>query len=160
MTLNEEIKAVLLQTKNEIQANMAAKNINASGRTSAAFMVREQPTDISLILAAGQHAPLETLEIGRPGGNVPGGFRTTKAGVVDVSNAFKWMLIKWAEQKGFDLNWGGATMLGRRIAKEGTNRHKENVDVYSTPVNLAVKRLRDITHNNVLMSIHNTITHF
>lgn len=160
MTLNEEIKAVLLQTKNEIQANMAAKNINASGRTSAAFMVREQPTDISLILAAGQHAPLETLEIGRPGGNVPGGFRTTKAGVVDVSNAFKWMLIKWAEQKGFDLNWGGATMLGRRIAKEGTNRHKEHVDVYSTPVNLAVKRLREITHNNVLMSIHNTITHF
>lgn len=160
MTLNEEIKAVLSQTKNEIQANMAAKNINASGRTSAAFMVREQPTDISLILAAGQHAPLETLEIGRPGGNVPGGFRTTKAGVVDVSNAFKWMLIKWAEQKGFDLNWGGATMLGRRIAKEGTNRNKEHVDVYSTPVNLAVKRLREITHNNVLMSIHNTITHF
>lgn len=149
MTLQEEIKAVLSQAKAEIQANMAAKNINASGRTSRAFAVVETPDDISLVLQEGWHAPLDTLEIGRPAGGVPGGFRLTKAGTLDVSNKFKWILIKWAQDKGFDLNWGGATMLGRRIAAEGTLRNKNHVDVWSTPVHKAVAELHKVLPQHI-----------
>lgn len=157
MTIEEEIRQVLGQAKAEIQANMAAKNINASGRTSAAFAVVETPDDISLVLQAGQHAPLATLEIGRPGGNVPGGFRMTKKGIVDVSNKFKWLLILWARDKGFDLGWGGATMLGRRIAAEGTLRNKAHVDVYSTPVHKAVAELDRIIPRHILGQINEIV---
>lgn len=155
MMLRDEILQVLNQCKAEIQANMAAKNINASGRSSAAWSVREEPGAFSLIYGSDERiAPLDTLEIGRPAGNVPGGFRMTKAGVQDVSNAFKWLLIKWAEQKGFDLNWGGATMLGRRIAAQGTLRNQNPVDVYSTPVNMAVERLKRAIRGDVLADVH------
>lgn len=162
MMLRDEILQVLSQCKAEIQANMAAKNINASGRSSAAWSVREEPGAFSLIYGSDERiAPLDTLEIGRPAGNVPGGFRMTKAGVRDVSNAFKWLLIKWAEQKGFDLNWGGATMLGRRIAAQGTLRNQSPVDVYSTPVNMAVERLKRAIRGNVLADVHKQVTtHF
>lgn len=159
MTLREEIVAVLEKTKAEIQANMQAKNINASGRTSAAFAVLKREASIDLVLQAGQHAPLSTLEIGRPAGNVPGGFSANLAktgayaGKPDVSNVFKYMLIKWAEQKGFVMNWGGATNLGRKIAYEGTERHKNPVNVYSAPVHLAVERLREITNRSVLARV-------
>lgn len=162
MMLRDEILQVLSQCKAEIQANMAAKNINASGRSSAAWSVREEPGAFSLIYGSDERiAPLDTLEIGRPAGNVPGGFRMTKAGVRDVSNAFKWLLIKWAEQKGFDLNWGGATMLGRRIAAQGTLRNQSPIDVYSTPVNMAVERLKRAIRMNVLADVHKQVTtHF
>lgn len=149
MDIRSEIRQVLIQTRDEIRANMVSKNINASGRTSAAFGIREDATSIALVLGEGQHAPLETLEIGRPAGNVPGGLRLTKAGVMDVSNAFKWILIKWAEDKGFELNWGGATMLGRRIAQQGTLRHMTHEDVYSTPVNVAIPKIRAAINKSI-----------
>lgn len=162
MMLRDEILKVLNQCKAEIQANMAAKNINASGRSSAAWSVREAPGAFSLVYGSTERiAPIDTLEIGRPGGNVPGGFRMTKAGVQDVSNAFKWILIKWAEQKGFELNWGGATMIGRRIAAQGTLRNQNPEDVYSTPVNMAVERLKRAIRGNVLADVHKQVTtHF
>ena len=168
MMLRDEILQVLNQCKAEIQANMAAKNINASGRSSAAWSVREEPGAFSLIYGSDERiAPLDTLEIGRPAGNVPGGFSSNLAktgayaGRPDVSNVFKYMLIKWAEEKGFDLNWGGATNLGRRIAYDGTLRNQSPVDVYSTPVNMAVERLKRAIRMNVLADVHKQVTtHF
>lgn len=157
MTIQEEVIKVLTQARDEIRANMAANNINASGRTSASIDVRQEGGTITLG-SQGEHvAPLYTLEIGRPGGNVPGGFRTTKAGVVDVSNTFKWILIQWAKEKGFELNWGGATMLGRRIAQQGTNRYMSPVDVYSTPTTKAVGELRSVIRKNVITTITQVI---
>lgn len=161
--LGAEIVAVLEKAKAEIQANMAAKNINASGRTSAAFAVLRKESSIDLVLQAGNHAPLSTLEIGRPAGNVPGGFSSnlaktgSYAGKPDVSNVFKYMLIKWAEEKGFELNWGGATNLGRRIAYDGTLRHKTPVNIYSAPVHVAVERLQEITNRSILASVSDIV---
>lgn len=157
-TLGEDITKVLSQTRDEIRANMASKGINASGRTSAAIVVEQGSGSIRLVKKAGRNAPLSTLEIGRPGGNVPGGFRTTKAGKRDVSNAFKYILIEWAKAKGIaDFGWGAATMLGRRIAAEGTLRNKNHVDVYSTPVKNATERLKSDIRSWFVTQLRETI---
>jgi len=162
MTFEESIVKVLEQTREEIRANMAAKDINASGRTSRAFAVETYQGGVRLVLKHDTRtAPLETLEVGRPGGNVPGGFRMTKAGVMDVSNKFKFMLVKWAEEKGIaDFGWGAATMLGRRIAKEGTLRNTQHEDVYSTPVQKAVQGIRADIRGIVLGEIKQAKNNF
>lgn len=159
---------VLEQCKSEIQSNMAAKNINASGRSSRAFHVRKTADAIQLVYGSAERiAPLDTLEIGRPAGNVPGGFSLhiaktgAYAGRPDVSNKFKGMLMYWAEEKGISMTWGGATNLGRKIAYSGTDRHRNPEDVWSTPVNKAVETLRHDLRILIASSIHQTITtHF
>lgn len=166
--LRKDIISILTQCKSEIQANMASKGENASGRTSRGFKVVETAESIRLVLTDedGRVAPLETLEIGRPAGNVPGGFRGIAktgrfAGKPDVSSTFKAILVEWAAQKGIaDFGWAEATSLGRRIAYEGTIRNKENQDIYSTPVNKATERLRTDIRAAIQAQIHNTITRF
>ena len=136
-TLLSNVEKVLEAAKVEIQAQMASQDINASGRTSKSFRVERYDGGVRLVMGgtAERTAPLETLEIGRPGGNVPGGFRTTKAGVRDVSNTFKAILVQWAKDKGLaGFGWGAATMLGRKIAAEGTERNRNPKIVYTEAV--------------------------
>lgn len=150
---NEEIgniiETALEDALEKIRLNLDEKGINASGRTSEALAVRKTETGWQLgkFPAGERTAPLFTLEIGRPGGNVPGGFVQRKNGELDVSNLFKWILVEWAQNKGVMLDWGGATMLGRRIAAEGTLRHiNGGTDVYSeTVTDLKKKLTTDLT---------------
>lgn len=133
----DRVETILNEARDAIRAEMASKGINATGNTSKSFRVERYDGGIRLVMGGESFptAPLETLEVGRPGGNVPGGFRMTKAGVLDVSNTFKAILVEWAKDKGIaDFGWGRATMLGRRIAAEGTLRHKSPVNVYSQAV--------------------------
>lgn len=126
MTLQQEILQVLMQTRDEIRANMSSKGINASGRTSESLTAAVYKGGVKLYFSAGDRAPMETLEIGRPGGAVPRNF-------TDI-------IYQWSLDKG--LNWGnekarrkiaGAVAWGK-IRPFGTNRHENPVDVYSTPV--------------------------
>ena len=156
--VSNTIAGILTQARDEIRANMQTQNINASGRTSAALQVRQNGSRIELVKVAGENAPFQTLQYGRAGGNVPGGFRITKAGVRDVSNTFKAILMQWAKNKGFELNWGGATMLGRKIAREGTRRHETpNTQVYSEPIKKAVEAVGQEVRRYVLQSVQATI---
>lgn len=156
--VSNTIAGILTQARDEIRANMQTQNINASGRTSAALQVRQVGSRLELVKVAGENAPFQTLQYGRAGGNVPGGFRITKAGVRDVSNTFKAILIQWAKNKGFELNWGGATMLGRKIASEGTRRHeKPNTQVYSEPIKKAVEAVGQEVRRYILQSVQATI---
>lgn len=152
---------ILELARQEIQEEMAAKGINASGRTSRSFRVERYETGVRLVMGgtAERTAPLETLEVGRPGGNVPGGFRTTKAGVRDVSNTFKAILIQWAKEKGIsDFGWGQATILGRRIAAEGTNRHKNPTNVYSEAIVKAANEVRKYAIATITDLIHKELS--
>lgn len=148
MTLEEDIMRVLTQTRDEIRANMASKGINASGRTSASLEVQEYNGGMRLVFAAGNVAPMETLEIGRPGGKVP--YEMTD------------IIVQWSKDKG--LNWGdekqrrkiaGAVAWGR-IRKIGTQRHwdkSKRADIYSTPVERAKERLRAVVGAAILAHI-------
>lgn len=141
-TIESKIIGRLEDTAAVIRTNMQAKNINASGRTSASIRTRAYAGGFQLVGGAKDTAPFQTVEVGRAGGNVPGGMVRRKNGVLDVSNTFKAILMQWAKEKGMDMDWGGATMLGRRIAAVGTLRHKTNEDVYSTEVKQAVVKIQ------------------
>ena len=157
--LIDGIVEVLEKAKADIQARMEAENINASGRSSRSWRVVQYDGGVRLLYGDFDTAPLDTLEVGRPGGNVPGGFRMTKDGVLDVSNTFKAILVKWAEDKGIaDFGWGRATMLGRRIAEQGTLRHTNPVDVYSTIVMDAAKKAGEDIVKSMTIYIHNALT--
>ena len=75
-------------------------------------------------------APLFTLEIGREAGKVPANFTS--------------ILVQWSRDKGLTFATERerntfAYFLGKKIAKEGTKRNKQNEDVYSSAVKSAVE---------------------
>lgn len=155
--LKTTIVDVLQQTAAVIRTNMQAKDINASGRTSASIHVRTYEGGFQLVGGGQKTAPFPTVEVGRPGGNVPGGMVLRKNGMLDVSNTFKAILMQWAKDKGIDMDWGGATMLGRRIAAVGTLRHRQNVDVYSTEVKQAATTIRAACNEHVSATVRAAI---
>ena len=160
MEIEAKVTELLEDAKQRIQDNLATMGINASGRTSRSFRVERYDGGVRLVMGgtADRTAPLSTLEVGRPGGNVPGGFRVTKAGIVDVSNTFKAILVRWAAEKGIaDFGWGAATMLGRRIADRGTNRHRNHDDVYTSVVMQTAEEVKDGLRSVFTMSIHEKI---
>ena len=64
-------------------------------------------------------------------------------------------MVFWAKAKGIEgFGWGAATMLGRRIAKEGTLRNKDNVDVYSTIVIQTANKFGEEIVKSITRHIH------
>lgn len=169
-TLRQDIMAILEQCKAEIQANMASKGINASGRTSRAFATEQDAQGLRLVLKhdeqvevdlrpRGMHlgsiftgvAPLQTLEIGRPGGGVPKGFY--------------YIIKQWSREKG--LSFGSESerqtfsyFTAQKIAASGTKRNTTHEQVYSEPVKKAVESISNIIGKSILNSIQSTDTNF
>lgn len=145
--LKGQIADALTQTRDEIRANMEAKRINASGRTSASLRVDEYPLGVRLVggsdrthtippgIYESDTAPIPTLEVGRAGGKVPMGFY--------------YIIREWSKEKG--LSFANESerntfsyFVSRKIAREGTRRNVMPVDVYSTPVEKAKRTIADL----------------
>lgn len=161
--LRKDIIAVLNQCKAEIQANMAAKHINASGRTSRGFVVRETAENITFVLSDTEKAtieckprgvgsiqvgvaPLDTLEVGRPAGGVPRGFY--------------YIIKQWTRDKGLRFGTESerqtfAYFAARKIAREGTGRNRQHVQVWKIPVNRAVGELKADIRTHVQQAVIN-----
>lgn len=121
----EIFERILEEAKAAIQANMEAKGINATGRTSASFRVERTLTGVRLVMGGPGTAPLASLEVGEPPGYRPKGF-------TDI-------LVEWSRAKGLGFasekeRRSFAYLLGRRIMREGTLRHQHPEDVYTTIV--------------------------
>lgn len=153
MTLEQDILRILNDLKSQIQANMADKGINASGRTSRSFAVEKAEGGYRLVLkhdtqvavdlsprgmylgriVAGV-APLQTLEIGRPAGKVPKGFY--------------YIIKQWTRDKGLNFSKESerqtfSYFLARKIARKGTQRNTNHVNVYTIPVNRAKEEIQN-----------------
>lgn len=144
----DEVVGILTDVKDEIQANMAAKQINASGRTSGGMQVQRYEGGVRLVLTGERVAPLATLEVGRQGGKVPLGFTE--------------IIEEWSRDKG--LAFGSekdrrrfAYLTARKIAREGTQRHKLPTDVYSDEVTQGLARLRKTIKAQVTDYIHKNL---
>lgn len=126
MTISEYISQRLNDAVVGIQANMQAKNINASGRTSQSFHVAEVETGKHWQLVGGGQncAPIGTIEVGRPAGRVPYDFAS--------------IIYDWGVAKGLS-GWSikSANAVAWKIRTQGTERHYKNEDVYSTVVTTA-----------------------
>lgn len=118
----EKIRKELTRLKNVILANMKRENVNASHRTEKSLVVVDYPGGVKLAFAAVDRAPMETLEVGRPGGAVPRGFY--------------YIIKQWSIDKGIRFERESkrntfAYFLSKRIAAEGTLRHAMPVDIYT-----------------------------
>lgn len=162
MTLEQDILRILTQAKTEIQANMARKGINASGRTSRGFRVEKTQDGMRLVLAHDETAqveckpngfgsvtvgtaPLATLEIGRPGGRVPRGFY--------------YMIKQWTRDKGLTFASESdrqtfSYFTAKKIVREGTKRNRQHVQVYDVPLKKAEFEIK----NDIRASVSNAIT--
>ena len=153
--IRQDIEAILERCKADIATNMETQGVNASGRTAGSLAVVSDGAGVRLGLFGNSHAPLGTLEVGRAGGKVPTGF---------------YQIIKqWTRDKG--LQFGTESERGtfsyfvaRKIAREGTQRHRLPIDVYSTPAKEARNAIESVLRRMVKVGIETSIktakTHF
>lgn len=141
----QNIAQILLQARDEIRANMAAKGINASGRTSAALQVVQRGGKIELVKVAGKNAPFGTLQYGRGAGYVPRGFF--------------YIIQQWTRDKGFSFENekhrnAFTAYVVNKIKTEGTKRHRSpRTDIYDEPLEKAVDGIRQEARKHVIDGI-------
>ena len=152
-TQETDIIRILSETRDKIRANMDAQKVNASGRTSASIRVEPYEGGVKLVggtdsdhkiedypailgtLDASDTAPIPTLEVGRVGGNVPRGFY--------------YIIREWSREKGLNFSSESergtfAYFVARKIARSGTKRSTDPLDIYSTPVDEAKAKINEI----------------
>lgn len=139
----------LEKAKADIQANMEAKDINATGNTSRSFRVEVYQGGVRLVMGGENTAPLETLEIGVAPEQAPKSMRTFMAILIDWSRAKGIPFDSERDRRSF------AYLLGRRIQREGTLRHQRPVDVYSTIVTDTAEQLKKDVAVKVTQFVHN-----
>ena len=148
--IKKQVAERLSQAVAEIQAAMASGNINASGRTSASFRVVETEDGLQLVGGGQDTAPIATLEVGRRPGKVPAGFSA--------------ILEQWSREKGLQFETESkrksfAYLLGRKIAREGTQRHREPQDVYSSATRQAADDIGEIIKGTLASVITGDVLH-
>ena len=145
MQITDQIAQILETCKGQIQSNMASRNINASGRTSKSLQVERYAGGMRLISKGEKVAPFETVQYGRKAGKVPKGFY--------------YIIKQWSREKGLTFSKESerstfAYFLSRKIAREGTERHRTpDEQVYTPPVTEAVKAIRATIGANVVQII-------
>ena len=149
-SIKKQVAERLSKAVSEIQAAMAAGNINASGRTSASFRVVETGDGLQLIGGGKDTAPIATLEVGRRPGNVPAGFTA--------------ILEQWSRDKGLQFETESkrrsfAYLLGRKIAREGTQRYREPQDVYSSITRQAADDIGEMIKGTLASVITGDVLH-
>jgi hypothetical protein len=161
-TLESDIIRILNETRDVIRANMEARKINASGRTSASIRVEPYEGGVRLVggyntthevddypavlgtLETADTAPIPTLEIGRAGGRVPKGFY--------------YIIREWSREKGLNFSSESerstfAYFVARKIARTGTLRHVTPENIYSAPVAAAKEKILQIFAQNVTRTV-------
>ena len=137
-----KVTEILTQLGEQIKTNLASNDVNASGRTSRSIKVVDYGEGVKLVsdksetlsldtprgTAVLKAAPMETTEIGREGGRVPRGFY--------------YIIKQWSKEKGLNFDTESergtfAYFVAQKIAREGTARHKQRIDVYSQAVTQA-----------------------
>lgn len=143
-----ECQTILERAKAAIQAQMEYQGVNATGNTSRSFRVERYEGGVRLVMGGTEYptAPLQTLEVGRPGGAVPRGF-------TDI-------LEEWSRAKGLSFSTDRerrsfAYLLGRRIAREGTLRNLNNIDVYSSIITDAANSVTADVINSITIHLNN-----
>lgn len=157
MTLEQNILQILQQAQMEIRANMAANNENASGRTSASLTAEPYREGLRLLFKAGNVAPMDTLEVGRPAGKVP-------YNMTDI--IYQWSVDKglaWGDEKArrkiaAAVGWGKIAGKSKKLQRIGTDRHYAHVDIWRTPQQKALREIRDAVRVVVGSEIHETIS--
>lgn len=140
------IEMILDECRVEIQRNMAAYDINASGRTSASFKVEKYEGGVRLVSRGDNIAPFASIENGNP-----------------PTWLSRNVLRQWVIEKGIDFNseeererfvWN----LQQKIGWEGTERYRQpNNSITTPPITEAVEKLKEATKTMILKEITSVI---
>lgn len=147
----EIFERILERAREDIVANMEAKDINATGRTAASFRVERYDGGVRLVMGGDNTAPLQTLEVGVAPEEAPKNMQTLIA-----------VLYEWSKAKGIQFEKDGqrrsfAYLLGRRIQREGTLRHMSPEDVYTSIVLQVADDVRIQATAEITQFIHKEI---
>lgn len=126
----------------EIRERLIRHKINASGRTARSLRYSiGGEKQLKILADAGNRAPIETLQYGRPGGKVPKGFHAIiTQWILDKRISYSpipyirkesrgWKPKYTPEERGLNALAGA---ISAKIKKEGTARfHNPDTDVYS-----------------------------
>jgi hypothetical protein len=148
--IKESIINILTQAVSDIRQRMADENENASGRTSASLRVEDRGSSVALVIGSETErtAPAESLEVGEgPGMREP---------------TFKSIIHQWSKDKGISFDdererWRFAVCTARKIEREGTQRHKSPVDIYSSILDGVAEKVRQTMFAEVTQRIENQI---
>jgi hypothetical protein len=148
--IKESIINILTQAVSDIPQRMADENENASGRTSASLRVEDRGSSVALVIGSETErtAPAESLEVGEgPGMREP---------------TFKSIIHQWSKDKGISFDdererWRFSVCTARKIEREGTQRHKSPVDIYSSILDGVAEKVRQTMFSEVTQRIENQI---
>jgi hypothetical protein len=148
--IKERIINILTQAVSDIRQRMADENENASGRTSASLRVEDRGSSVALVIGSETErtAQAESLEVGEgPGMREP---------------TFKSIIHQWSKDKGISFDdererWRFAVCTARKIEREGTQRHKSPVDIYSSILDGVAEKVRQTMFSEVTQRIENQI---
>jgi hypothetical protein len=148
--IKESIINILTQAVSDIRQRMADENENASGRTSASLRVEDRGSSVALVIGSETErtAPAESLEVGEgPGMREP---------------TFKSIIHQWSKDKGISFDdererWRFSVCTARKIEREGTQRHKSPVDIYSSILDGVAEKVRQTMFSEVTQRIENQI---
>lgn len=135
----DEAVLILDEAAEAIRERLAAENINASGRSSAAFFAERTANGCRLVYRGENVAPLLSLEEGRGPGEMPS---------PDV-------LFQWSMEKGLAFRDDAdrmrfAWLASEKIYREGTERHKAPVDVFATVCREAAEEIKAKVKNAII----------
>lgn len=165
MALNDSIVKILEDAKAQILANMQAQNVNASGRTSRAFEVRQVEGGFALLLNKGETATIDTgnplvgtIQVGRAPLQTLQTGRGPSTSEPPAPRGFYYIIKQWTRDKGMTFNNESergtfAYFVSRKIIREGTERHKTNIDIYTTPALVARDRLKQTISQLITSSV-------
>lgn len=154
--INEILKNVEL-LKTEIQEQISAQGITASGKTASSIHIVQDDSGIRLV-SDNSGAPISTLEAGREGGKIPFNFKD--------------IIKEWSKDKGLSFaseeereKFAGAVIFGKNgIKKEGFGRTtgiqtshlpfgQTRNDIYTIPIQNFSDRLKDKFGDNIIIDI-------
>lgn len=145
--LIDEIEQRLIVLEDEVKANMISNGVNASGRTMASLHIVRNDTFVALAIgnSGNNTAELTTLEKG---------VSPEKAAMEHDATTLYHIMQEWSEQKG--LTFANirerntfAYFTSRKILREGTQRYKTNINIYSQERERAMADIKQIARNYV-----------
>lgn len=154
MDVRKEIAGILENARADIQANLEAEGVNASGRTSNSLQVEVYADGVRLF-SDGSGAPIQTTEFGRRAGAIPSNF-------TDI-------IEQWSRDKGisFDTDkerrafasavaWGKIRMRG--YGRPSPSDHGSALETIYTPVvDKYIPQIKKAVKSGILLDVHSIV---
>jgi hypothetical protein len=153
MDLRQQVLQILAAARADVQRQMQAKGVNASGRTSASMQVRASKTGSQLVGGnSKQHtftvagitfnaydtAPIPTLQTG----SAPWASKPPRTPFWFAAHIYQWTIDKALPAASDKERMSLSFAIARKLINDGSERHRVPVDIYTTAAQKAAGSIR------------------